>query len=170
LRVLDLTHSEMRVHGYVPCVERTLSVFALHHPHVFPIPAIARDVFRSDRVFAKHAAHGSSADQSQTTVSPHSTSTAHLSPPGEKRRWRRRRPRVGRAIHHSSNLQSLLLHASTQVSRSVQLRLWGDCECGRVVHIHLPVVLRGGLAGVRWTRRVERHQHTPEMHVWRSRN
>jgi hypothetical protein len=94
----------------------------------------------------------------------------HISPPGEKRRWRRRRPRDGRAIHHSSNLQSLLLHASTQVGRSVQLRLWGDCKCGRVVHIHLPVVLRGGLAGVRWTRRVERHQHTPEMYVWRSRD
>jgi hypothetical protein len=107
------------------------------HPPRFPIPAIARDVFRPDRVFAKHVAHGSSADLSQTTLSPLST-LLHISPPGEKRRW-------GRTVAQSTKPSTL---SSTQAGRSVGATssLGDDCECGRVVRVHPPVVLRGGLA------------------------
>jgi hypothetical protein len=45
----------------------------------------------------------------------HTPHRLHISPPGEKRRWRRRRPRDGRAIHHSSTFKA----SSTQARKSV---------------------------------------------------
>ena len=116
-----------RLHLYV-WNERCRSLLT-PSPRFVPIPVIARDASLARIEYLPSmlaTARLRITDLSQTN--PLSTllhPTMHISPPGEKRRWRRRWSR--NPIHQT---QPLLL----QVGRSVQLRLWGDCEGGRVVH------------------------------------
>lgn len=112
------------LHGYI-CMRGT-SVVGLcllaPSPRFVPIPVIARDASLARIEYLPSmlaTARLRITDLSQTN--PLSTllhPTVHISPPGEKRRWRRRRSR--NPIHQT---QPLLLHASLQVGRSVQLRL-----------------------------------------------
>jgi len=109
-----------RLHLYV-WNERCRSLLA-PSPRFVPIPVIARDASLARIEYLPSmlpTARLRITDLSQTN--PLSTllhPIVHISPPGEKRRWRQRRSR--NPIHQT---QPLLLHASLQVGRSVQLRL-----------------------------------------------
>ena len=130
--------SQMRLHGYM-WNERCRSLRSLHHPHAFLYQQlhVMSSAHRIEylpsmlptarlRIYLKRP----------FLHSPHHCTS--ISPPGETRRW-------GRTVAHSTKPSTL---SSTQAGRSVGATssLEGDCECGRVVRAHPPVVLRGGLA------------------------
>jgi hypothetical protein len=107
----------------------------LHHPHTIPIPVIARDGFSLFgwsicQACCPRLVCGSISNKWKT-LSPHwSTVLCTSLRPGKRGGGDGR----SRNPPNPTPPPRLLFHASVQVGRSVRLRLWGDCECGRVVH------------------------------------